>query len=304
MNVYLIYIGTSKNLFIREKLLKESEMINDKKNNDLITSSNKPFNNDLIKNNDNDFNNNNCNPNLISDFNKNEDHENFKKIENAASALQILLKVFSDEQMNYFLKKKFGENYHLKLTDKEIDSQFLNKINNEVIHFDEKENFKLNNFDMKEINKCIKTLSPKQFDFSGEYHSKKKPFNNLTKKYPSFFNSNNQYGSESEIFKKRHLEGFSCKKDNSKSCLNKSDFTSKIGNNINIYNYIDEKENLMNEENKRFNCANNELSRSKELRKNKKLNYDFFINSEITNDLLRRPIRIGVESISNSVKKI
>lgn len=211
--------------------------------------------------------------------------------------------------MNYFLKKKYGENYHSKLTENELDSELLNKINNEILNFNEKESFKSNNFDMREIKNCLKSLSPKQFDFSGEYHPKKKPFSNLTKKSPDFFDSNIQYGGESEVLKPKNFLNFNSLRRNSKSPFKKSkhklsssiNFNGNIDNSLSIdFSSNNKKENEMTSQNKE---ENNHFTKFKVLSLNKNLNNDFFINNEITNELLRKPIRVGVDIYEENSNK-
>jgi hypothetical protein len=199
------------------------------------------------------------------------------------------------------LKRKHGGDYQSKLTDLNIDEQFIKQINLDINIFNEKESFKSSNYNMQEINNCLRSLSPKNFVFSGEYHPKKKPFSAYTKKSPDFLDSNIQYGGESQVLKAlKKFNGII--KKNYKSPLSKHSAKNNINNssNNNFCNFGNA-ENLHNNDERYDNESQRDgkvsMSNSHGYRSYRtKLNSDFFINNEITNELLRRPLKVGIDS--------
>jgi len=159
---------------------------------------------------------------------------------------------------------------------------------------------------MQEINNCLKSLRPKNFDFSGEYHPKKKPFSAYTKKSPDFLDSNIQYGGESQVLKSlKKFNGIIMKNYNSPlskhSAKNIINYSCDFRNTENLHNNYERNDNESQRDGK---VRGSNIRRFSSYRT--KLNSDFFINNEITNEFLRRPVKVGIDGYGgkfNSRKK-
>lgn len=95
---------------------------------------------------------------------------------------EILLKVFSSDNINTTLKRKYGEDFQFKLTDKNVENSFLLEVDKDVkvlVSKEKSENkpsdIKANIVNYKELRKSLRTYSPegKYIDPNNPYFKKK-----------------------------------------------------------------------------------------------------------------------------------
>ena len=213
-NNYLNNNMPEKNPFLsstnKQNVQNNNEFINHENyENNLYENSNKNFNND-----NNIISNNfqiSPNSDMIKDYNgfsipSGKDNKNNKlrisaEKEKATHISDLLLKIFSSKIINKTLKRKFGDNFQIKLTDKESDPNFIELVENEVDYLIEKDLEKEQNIrERLNSNRTrknrISSISPKYFDNSKENRFKK-TFNNFTKNYSDYFDPKLQYGGDS-----------------------------------------------------------------------------------------------------------
>jgi len=188
------------------KLNKERESDNINNNN-----SNDNYSNNLV-----DFSKSNgapfkkaTEPLLI---NRSENIENKPKIlfnekDKANLVSEILLKVFSSDSINSTLKRKYGEDFQFKLTDKNVDNLFLLEVEKDMKVLIKKEKAenkpsgnKNENLNYKELRKSLRTYSPegKYIDPNNAYFKKK--ILEMTKNSKNN-NSNSTQNNLSELMK-------------------------------------------------------------------------------------------------------
>ena len=88
--------------------------------------------------------------------------KNLSEKDKANLVSELLLKIFSSDNINYTLKRKYGEDFQFKLTDKNIESIFLQEIEKDVnllINKEKIDNKKLDGINYKDIRKSL-TNSP------------------------------------------------------------------------------------------------------------------------------------------------
>jgi hypothetical protein len=260
-------------------------------------------------NNNNNNTNNNYNNSLKNENEKeNNLKEDFNEILKSEITQEIMLKIFSKDNLIRNLNSKFGKNFYEKLNNKKFSIEELNIIKEEIKIFSENENFKKENFNIDYIKDYLRNLSPKKYDFSNEILEKKKPFGVFAKKSNGFFDTAIQYGGESEILKNSFNSFYdkrnSKSKSKSKSLRKKlNNSNSLINSNGNLYNNNNKNDNFnfnMNYIDNEFNDNNNNNNFGVEvLRKskdfdfgNRKLNEEFLINNEIHNELVKKPMKI------------
>ena len=155
--------------------------------------------------NNNNFNNE---ENLDIEQNKNINlSNNYKKIsqekERANFVSNLLLKIFSKSNVLRILKRKFGENFEIKLTDKEVDPNFvliLEEEVNELLRKEKQKEFLIN--ERMEANKSKKKTRPtfiRSISPPNQNMGNKKAFNNYTKNASGYFDPKYQYGGESRV---------------------------------------------------------------------------------------------------------
>ena len=133
--------------------------------------------------------------------------------------------------MTKYLKSKFGDDFHSKLTTREVDGEFIKQIENEIIQFEKKNN---NNSKNKSINKIITTSNKCKIDL--EKSPKKKVFNNFTKVYSGYFDPTLQRGGRSSVTQKLgHL--INC--NGKTKSTNKSQIKHRLDKSVDrsMYNY-------------------------------------------------------------------
>jgi len=188
-----------------------------------ITSSNGAFadknlnsnnaNNNIKNNNDNNNNFiNNISQNKVSSNNINSNSNTIKSSlekERANQLSDLLLKIFSSCNISRTLKRKFGENFEIKLTDKEADPKFILLVDNEVNELIKKEKERENIIkDRLEMNRmrrsndgrssAVRASSPSYYETEKENpRYSKRAFNNFTKNSLGYFDPKLQYGGES-----------------------------------------------------------------------------------------------------------
>jgi hypothetical protein len=75
---------------------------------------------------------------LTDNQNSNSNKPSFEK-ERASQVSELLLKIFSSAKISITIKKKFGENFEIKLTGKQSDQKVIRFVENEVNELTEKE---------------------------------------------------------------------------------------------------------------------------------------------------------------------
>lgn len=126
----------------------------------------------------------------------------------ASLVSELLLKIFSSKSISSSLKRKFGENFEMKLTDKESETDFILSVEKEVDDLLKKE--KEREAIIRErlaINKAKRYLNipfsakrsvSSDFEIEKEGNNqKKKSFNHYTKNISNYFDPKLQYGGES-----------------------------------------------------------------------------------------------------------
>lgn len=159
----------------------------------------------------NKFNNNTnietvkLNQNTISNSNQNKTSQ---EKERANRVSELLLKIFSSANISRSLKRKLGENFEIKLTDKQVDPNFIQLVENEVFDLIEKEKqresvikerFELNKMRKSLVGRGsnIRPISPTSDSEDMFSQKPNKAFNNYTKNTSGFFDPKLQYGGES-----------------------------------------------------------------------------------------------------------
>jgi len=205
-----------------------------------------------------------------------------------------MLKIFSNDNLTRKLNSKFGKNFYENLTNKKFTLKELEQIKSEILNFSENENFKKENFDIDHIKDCLRNISPKKYDFSNEVLQKKKPFGVFAKKSNSFFDTAIQYGGESDVMKISSYGSGSnfYNRKGSKSPIKKGN-----GNFFNANNYINSPTNYVDyNSNSKININNDydydNVYGNTFSKKTTKFNEEFFINNEISNELLKKPMKI------------
>jgi len=128
--------------------------------------------------------------------------------ERANQVSDLLLKIFSSSNISKTLKRKFGENFEINLTDKEADPNFIRLVDNEVNELLNEEKDRKNLIkDRMEVNRMgrsnagrmssARAISPDNYYEKENYNRNKKSFNNFTKNNIGYFNPKLQYGGES-----------------------------------------------------------------------------------------------------------
>jgi hypothetical protein len=150
-----------------------------------------------------DFNNKNINNNLNNNDNNSPTIKNSPEKERANFVSNLLLKIFSKSHVLRILKRKFGENFEIKLTDKEVDPNFLLILEEEVDELLKKEKqkeFMVN--ERMEANRSKKKIRPsfiRSISPPNENSGNRKAFNNYTKNVSGYFDPKYQYGGESKV---------------------------------------------------------------------------------------------------------
>jgi hypothetical protein len=155
-------------------------------------------NSNIINNNNNNYNNDIEIVNNLSPVIKNSPEK-----ERANFVSNLLLKIFSKSHVLRILKRKFGENFEIKLTDKEVDPNFLLILEEEVDELLKKEKqkeFMVN--ERMEANRSKKKVRPsfiRSISPPNENRGGRKAFNNYTKNASGYFDPKYQYGGESKV---------------------------------------------------------------------------------------------------------
>lgn len=219
------------NALLKDK--KESSSITDK----LIKSSKNLQNNENYKENDNKNNKNNLLPktpqsntnsddcksveNNKSNFPSNELYPNKGKSENnqilikdkislekerADLVSSLLLKIFSAPKISRILKRKFGESYEIKLTDKDVDPKFIYMIEteiNQLMEIEKQREFSIKSkYDdnirrKRSMSRSSNSRAISPFSDREENYRTKESFNHYTKRSSGYFDPKLQYGGES-----------------------------------------------------------------------------------------------------------
>ncbi len=142
--------------------------------------------------------------NLQNKPNNDKNKNSLEKIR-ANTVSDLLLKIFSSANISRTLKRKFGENFEIKLTDKDVDPNFISMIENEVnelIDFEkEKEHFIKQRREMNHLRKrsVIKDSNSRAISPNSErdnFYKARESFHHYTKKSSGFFDPKLQYGGE------------------------------------------------------------------------------------------------------------
>jgi hypothetical protein len=127
--------------------------------------------------------------------------------ERASRLYNLVMKIFSSDKLTQYLKSKLGDDFHNKLTTKDVSEDFLNRVELELSHF------------QKLFNSNSGTSRPATGkSIKSEYQSpinktpKNKIFVNFTNPYPDYFDATLQKGGKS-VYESKNL---------SKSCSNSS----------------------------------------------------------------------------------
>lgn len=158
------------------------------------------FQKELYHSSSNNFNEENFEQNNnLNSTNKKTSQEK----ERANFVSNLLLKIFSKPNVLRILKRKFGENFEIKLTDKEVDPNFVIILEEEVNELLKKEKQKefminermeANKFRKKSRPSLIRSISP-----PNDGRENRKAFNNYTKNASGYFDPKYQYGGESKV---------------------------------------------------------------------------------------------------------
>lgn len=205
-----MFLNKIHNKISNDKLLNinDHSIENVNRNNNL--SERVPITNDsFVVENEEEFKNSNGNfttkNSLKNKPNAEKNKSSLEKIR-ANMVSDLLLKIFSSANISRTLKRKFGENFEIKLTDKHVDPKFIYMIEKEVnVLIDieiQREDFITQRKEMDHIRKrslgkgsTFRAISPNP---ESELISKaRESFNNFTKKSSRFFDPKLQYGGES-----------------------------------------------------------------------------------------------------------
>lgn len=131
--------------------------------------------------------------------------------EKATQVSELLLKIFSTSNITKILKRKFGDNFEMKLTEKQVDQNFIKLVENEVnqliqkerdIHSQIKKRFEINKIRKSRTaagNSAYRSVSTILDDENFLNPKQNKPFNNFTKNSFGYFDPKLQYGGESSV---------------------------------------------------------------------------------------------------------
>lgn len=133
--------------------------------------------------------------------------------ERASRLYNLVMKIFSSNKLTQYLKTKLGDDFHNKLTTKDVSEEFLNRVELELSHFQNL--FNSNTGSSSRSGKITASRPATGKSTKSELHApitNNKIFVNYTNPYPNYFDSTLQKGGKS-VYESKNL---------SRSCSNSS----------------------------------------------------------------------------------